>query len=433
VGVHAIPGNGKVEVVWEPPQWHGGANVHSYRVYRGLEPDKLKVVNVVPASITTFTDTNVGNGYKFYYAVQAMNSIGGGEMSRMISAIPFGPPTWPTTINVEPGLNRLILTWTPPKDDGGYPVKEYEIYRGTARMLVESLVVVDGSETKYVDTDVKVGVIYYYRMIVQTGVASSSPSWVVAGSPFGSPTIPTGITIIPFLDRVLVSWGTPVHDGGFLLAGYHIYTREDVPGINWTRKATVKEGTNHMLRGLANGRTYVFKVTAFNDVAEGPGIETKLTIIGRPEPPLDLKAFVVYGDVYLEWSPPASDGGSPITAYEIRRSDDAGATYLLGRIGGETSYVDEFPEPGRRYRYTVTAVNILEESEPSEPVTAQVPEGARPEFIPRSWTGLIVLVAVAVTLSVGYIVYRRRDADEGGPPVGWKEWLHSRMVSLLRR
>jgi fibronectin type 3 domain-containing protein len=209
MGVHTIPGNGKVLLVWEAPSWQGGTNVHSYRIYRGLEPDKLKIVNIVGVKINEYSDSNVGNGYRFYYAVQAMNSIGGGEMSNMVSAIPFGPPTWPMTIEVEPGLNRLILKWTPPKDDGGYPVREYEIYRGRARQLVESLVSVNGSVTEYVDTDVKVGVVYYYRLIVQTGVASSSPSWVVAGSPFGPPSVPKGITILPFPDRVLVSWGTP--------------------------------------------------------------------------------------------------------------------------------------------------------------------------------------------------------------------------------
>ncbi|UCC92867.1 MAG: fibronectin type III domain-containing protein, partial [Thermoplasmata archaeon] len=432
IGVHTMSGNGRVTLKWSPPTWEGGGKVNSYRIYRGLEPGNLKIVSVVPSSINEYTDHNVGNGYTFYYAVQAMNSVGVGEMSAMVTATPFGPPTWPTTITIEPGLNRIILSWTPPKDDGGFPVEEYEIYRGPARMHVTSLVRVDGNLTEYVDTDVKVGVVYYYRIIVTTAVASSSPSWVVAASPYGPPTVPSGITIIPFPDRVLVSWGTPVHDGGFLLMGYHLYVREDVEGSNWTKKATIREGTNHMLRALAMGKTYVFKVTAFNDVAEGPGVEERLTIVGQPEPPRDLRAVVVYGDVYLEWSAPSTDGGSAIEYYEVTRSDNAGVTYLLGRVK-DTAYVDEFPYPGTKYTYTVVAVNVLDESEPSKAVTTFVPEQADPEFIPTSWIGTLTMVVLAVLAAVSYGAYRRKRSSGKWPGQDRFELAHNRIVSLLRR
>jgi fibronectin type 3 domain-containing protein len=437
IGFHVTSSNGKIDISWKPPNWDGGALVNMYRIYRGLEPELLKVYKTVGSTITEFTDTNVANGYTFYYAIQAVSSVGGGELSSMVSAVPFGPPTWPMTIVVEAGMNKLVLKWTPPKDDGGFPVKEYEIYRGKGRQLVESLVVVDGEMNEYVDTDVKVGVVYYYRIIVLTARASSSPSWVVAGSPYGAPTVPKGITLIQDFGRVIISWGTPVHDGGFLLAGYHVYMKVDKDGAIWSRLATVTEGTNHVERGLINGRTYTFKVTAFNDVAEGSGIEANLTIVGRPEPPVDLRATVAFGRVYLEWSPPQFDGGSPITVYEVRRSDGAGATYLLGRVRHETSFVDEFAEPGVLYNYTITASNIFGDSERTEPVTAKVTEQVTPEFNPGSTKGTLVLMAVAVTLTMGYLWYRRRGrlgtASETGPEGVGSRGIQSRIVSLLRR
>ena len=414
VGVLAIPGYKKVELNWRPPNWDGGSGVTTYMVWTGTDPDRLSFGRTVPWDTTYYKDTDLENGRTFYYAVQAFNPHGYGELSTVVKAIPFGPPTTPMRIDIEPGIDQLVLNWTPPKDDGGYPVTAYEIYRGTSRQAVRSLIVVDGDVTSYVDTDVKVGVIYYYRMIVLTAKASSKPSWVMVGSPLGAPTIPTGITLIPGINRVLISWGTPVHDGGFLLAGYNIYMRYEGLEDDWRLLATVYEGTNHREEGLINGRSYQLMVTAFNDIREGPGIIARVTIVGSPEPPSDLRAAVVDGVVHVNWGPPVADGGSPVTAYSIKRVDPAGVTYSLANVRDGTTYIDRFADPGAEYFYTVTASNEYGDSEPAMSLKVRVPERAADQEARTGTTfGLTIIVVAAMVVTVGYLWYRKKWVRSG--------------------
>lgn len=75
-----------------------------------------------------------------------------------------------------------------------------------------------------------------------------------------------------------------------------------------------------------------------------------------PEAPL-LSASVRKGSVSLVWSVPA-DGGSAITGYRIYRATGKGATVLLAQVAGSTtSYVDRAVKRGKKYTYTLRAVN----------------------------------------------------------------------------
>ncbi len=62
----------------------------------------------------------------------------------------------------------------------------------------------------------------------------------------------------------------------------------------------------------------------------------------------------------LSWTAPASDGGSPITGYEIWRGTTSGAASLLTTVGLVTSYTDASVSNGTTYYYQVAAVNAVD-------------------------------------------------------------------------
>jgi fibronectin type 3 domain-containing protein len=73
----------------------------------------------------------------------------------------------------------------------------------------------------------------------------------------------------------------------------------------------------------------------------------------------------------LAWSPPASDGGSPITAYRIYRSTSPGNETLLTSVAGSAStYRDPTTIRNRSYYYVIRAVNAVGLGPPSSEVTA---------------------------------------------------------------
>jgi hypothetical protein len=83
-----------------------------------------------------------------------------------------------------------------------------------------------------------------------------------------------------------------------------------------------------------------------------------------PDAPFLSEADVNVGSITLIWVPPANDGGSPITGYNIYRGPD-----LRGSVSGsETTYVDAPTTSGEFYVYYVTAVNANGESLPSNEI-----------------------------------------------------------------
>ena len=79
-----------------------------------------------------------------------------------------------------------------------------------------------------------------------------------------------------------------------------------------------------------------------------------------PEAPSQLMATAGIGSVYLDWEPPASDGGSPITGYRIYITNQSDSVLSTGRLLGTTSqtqYNCVNLTNGITYHFLVTAVN----------------------------------------------------------------------------
>jgi hypothetical protein len=126
--------------------------------------------------------------------------------------------------------------------------------------------------------------------------------------------------------------------------------------------------------GLTNGISYTFTVTAANAFGAGEPSATSTPVVpsGPPGPPLDVTAVPGDGLADVLWSPPLSDGGSPVTQY-LAVSDPAGLTVVVdgstlnAKMSGLTNET--------AYTFTVTATNLLRTGEPSAPSESATPQG----------------------------------------------------------
>jgi Fibronectin type III domain len=90
-----------------------------------------------------------------------------------------------------------------------------------------------------------------------------------------------------------------------------------------------------------------------------------------PTAPQNLAAAPAKGKgVQLTWSPPASNGGSPITGYNVYRGTVSGGETLLTSVGNVTSFKDTSTTRGQTYFYRVTAVNAVGEGPASNEASA---------------------------------------------------------------
>jgi hypothetical protein len=145
------------------------------------------------------------------------------------------------------------------------------------------------------------------------------------------------------------------------VTSYNVYRSTTAGGEGSTPVATGVTGTSYVDSPLTNGTTYYYTVAAVNAVGTGPqSAEANATPkAGAPTAPLGLTASGGNGSVGLSWSVPASNGGSPVTGYNIYRSTSPGGEGTTAIQTGvtTTSYTDSTVTNGTTYYYKVAAVN----------------------------------------------------------------------------
>src|SRR5207253_2519357 len=185
----ATGGSAQVTLTWQAPASNGGSPITNYRIYRGLSPGTETLLTTVGA-VTSYTDTAVTNGVTYYYQVSAVNNVGEGPRSNEASATPTAPatpPGAPQGLVATAGDATVTLTWSAPSSNGGSPITNYRIYRGTASGG-ETLQATIGNVLTYTDTTVTNGVTYYY----QVSAVSNAGEGPRSNEASATPTAPAG-------------------------------------------------------------------------------------------------------------------------------------------------------------------------------------------------------------------------------------------------
>jgi fibronectin type 3 domain-containing protein len=363
----ALGGDTIVKLIWGVPTSDGGFPITNYRIYRGTSSAGKTLLAEVGIQFS-YDDTNVTNQVAYYYEISAVNSFAEGPMSNEVSATP-GVPTEPKSLTTEAGDSYISLSWNPPDSEGGFPITNYLIYRGTTPGD-ETLLTEIGNILNYNDTDVSNGIRYYYKVSSRNSIGEGPPSQEVSGTPATLPSAPTDLIAQAGDSYVNLNWEAPSSDGGFPVTNYRIYR-----GTTSGEETFLFEGGNALSyndTSASNGITYYYWVSAVNQVGEGPNSnEAEGTPLGVPSEPTNLA--VTSGDSYvnLTWMPPTLDGGSPITGYRIYRGVFPQEVFFLEEIGNVSSYNDTAVQNGITYYYKITAINIIGEGIYSEDIEAK--------------------------------------------------------------
>ena len=207
-----------------------------------------------------------------------------------------------------------------------------------------------------------------------------------------------GLQASPGSESMRLSWNLPSDNGGSAIIRYEV--RYQAVGEAWSEWENVGAGTRGVtVGGLINGREYIFEVRAVNALGKGGAETVQATperriapppppppppgngggggLLFPPEAPLRLMAMPGEGAVRLEWSPPESDGGTPILRYEYRLKEGRGAfgewTRIEDSAPGEvnaTGYTVGELGKGTVYVFELRAVNLVGGGRVSEAVEA---------------------------------------------------------------
>src|SRR5206468_1017012 len=177
---------------------------------------------------------------------------------------------------------------------------------------------------------------------------------------------PTGLVATPGNGTVGLTWTPPVSDGGSPIVGYQIY-RGASSGTEILLDAS--DVASYTDGAVVNGTTYWYQVTAVTNAGEGPPSTeqsaTPTSIATVPGAPTGLVATPGNAQVGLAWTAPATDGGSPITAYTATASP-GGATCSTAVLGCTITGLTN----GTTYSFTVVASNVIGPGAPSAATSA---------------------------------------------------------------
>lgn len=183
----ATANDGSIDLSWSPPLSDGGSAITNYELYRGTAPGAESWVAEL-GNVNAYTDGGLTNGTTYYYTVSAKNGVGEGPASDEASATPQPPPATdpgaPTLTTAMAGNGTVSLAWTAPTSDGGSPITNYTIYRGTSAGA-ESFLVTVGNVTSYIDANVVNGTTYWYTVAAVNGVGTGPASNELSAMPSG--------------------------------------------------------------------------------------------------------------------------------------------------------------------------------------------------------------------------------------------------------
>lgn len=262
--LQAISGDGQVMLMWTAPDSEGSNPIINYSIYRGTYPG-TETFLVQIGNELNYTDTGLYNAQTYYYRVSAANPYGEGLLSYEVTATPATVPTSPTDLAATAGDSYVYVTWYIPAWDGGSPITNYTVYRGTTLINITFFAEV-GNVLYYTDTAVINGVPYYYKVRAVNGVGEGLLSDEVNATPVTVPSAPTDLKATSGDSYINLTWSAPHLDGGSSIITYTIYRgyiSNQVTPLTEIGNVSYYNDTS-----VTNGATYYYKVSAKNAVGE---------------------------------------------------------------------------------------------------------------------------------------------------------------------
>ena len=304
-------------------------------------------------------------------------------------------PSSPKNLKAMPiSLKSVLLTWDEPvlttnmTAVTGYKI-EFKV--GTASFTT---ITADTKSkvTSFLHDGLDSSKTYSYQVSAINSQGSSSPSSVSSVKPAIS-KVPVGLTATAISpSQIRLSWYPPLDTFGLPISGYEIKRvfANDVYGD--ALASTNGKTTNYIVSNLETGKTYSFVVTAnlsigatgeSNTASATPKTtsvdvssitpSSTVTTTTIPTTPIKLTATTASStQINLSWSPPSSDGNSPITGYKIEVKKDSGSnsTLVADTNSTATTYSHTGLITNSKYTYKVYAINSVGTSSASNEVTA---------------------------------------------------------------
>jgi hypothetical protein len=265
-----------------------------------------------------------GGSCEFNFQVSADN---GDSISSSVM-IHVRTPGAVTNLVSVPGDRQLRLSWIAPLNDGGSDIAYYVVrYKKVSAQNYLPADYVIAKVPSATITGLVNGEKYNIIVRAVNSIARGPFAAAPISTPAAAPGAPTALIPTAGNGQVSLKWTAPASNGGSAITDYVVEYKKSsdtafavfTDGVSIAASATVT--------GLTNGQAYIFRVKAKNAIGLSAYTADSAQIIPVTVPgaPTAIAGTVGNGQVILNWTAPASNGGSAITDYviEYRPSNQA--------------------------------------------------------------------------------------------------------------
>jgi fibronectin type 3 domain-containing protein len=238
--------------------WDSVSNASGYYIYRATSSAGTynKIDSVTSSS---YVDSNLTAERTYYYKIKAYNNYGMSDYSLRANATTDESYVLATPLNLSASAlssKEIELSW-----DSVSGASYYYIYRATSSTGSYTKIKTV-SDVQYTDTGLTSEKTYYYKIQAYSSAGLSNYSKVVSAKT-EAVGVPANLTATVLSNSEIELTWDPLSDA----ASYYVYRATSATGT-YTKIKTVTV-PNYTDTGLTSGKTYYYKVKAYNGVSLG--------------------------------------------------------------------------------------------------------------------------------------------------------------------
>ena len=344
-GLAATAGNSQITLTWSADSGATGYYVKRSTTTGG------PYTQIATQSSTSYADTGLANGTKYFYVVAAYNSAGSSANSAEVNATPvLPPPPAPAGLAAAAGNAQITLTWTASTGATSYHVKRSTTSGAETQISAPT-------SNSYTDTGLTNGAKYFYVVSAVNSAGESANSSEVSATPTAPatpPATPTGLQAAVGNAQVALNWTASTG-----ATSYHV-KRSTTSGGPFSTTLASPTTTSYTDAAVTNGTTYYYVVSAVNATGESansaqvsatpaaPTANVTITIDPTKTKPISPWIYGINFYSGVTGAPPQLTfdraGGNRWTAYNWEtNASNAGSDYLYEN----DDYLSQQHRPGR--------------------------------------------------------------------------------------
>jgi titin len=299
-----------VSLSWIPPSNDGGSAIIGYKIEYANNTSQYVVLVANTGNLQTgYIHSKLVTGTTYSYRVTAINSIGAGNPSNVVTAQPqeTKTPTITTSIAISP--TSVKISWISPSQTYGQIVNGYKI----DQVINGNFLPVDetaSSITRYTIPNLTTGKTYTFAVTaLLSGGSQTNPSPLVSVTPTSTSSAPSSTDQPPQTstppqnqaipdppsnvnatlisqNTVQISWILPSNNGKLPVTGFKIESKTGSTGTWYIITSNTGVQTSFIKSDLQAGTTYYYRVSSISNVGTSqPSAQVSVTTQSDSSPP----------------------------------------------------------------------------------------------------------------------------------------------------